>query len=359
MSKAVFNQIKEVEGYPCVPLVMPSHRAKPESLQDPTRLSNLVKEARQRLLQEFSEEEIAPVFTQLERVQADLDHNYNQEGLIVFANREMGTYARVPFEVEERVVIDRNFATRDLIRGFYLAESYYVMTLSWNQIRLFYGARDQLKEVQPSGFPFDHNFGVTDRVDWSISDYENAQLREFFNRVDKAFFDLYRGQPGELVIAGVAENIGHYKEIADRPDLIFAEIQGNFDEATPHQMAEKAWPVVNQRLDEQKTQAVADLEEAFGQQKASTGIQEVYELARQGRGATLLVERNYFQPARIKVDNMGMPHLELDVDSEEPGVVDDLVDEIAEQVIAHQGEVVFVDDGTLREHGHIAMILRY
>lgn len=359
MSKAIFNQIKDLNGYPCVTMIMPSHRSKPGSLQDPTRLSNLIREAHQRLTKEFSEEEIAPIFKQIERVQADLDHNYNQEGLIVFANRDMGTFARVPFDVEERVVIDHNFATRDLIRGFYLVESYYVMTLSWNQIRLFHGVGHQIQEIRSHGFPFDHDFGVTDRIDWSISDYENAQLREFFNRVDKAFFDLYQEQPGEWVIAGVTENLGHYREIADRSDLIFAQIHGNFDEASPHEIAAKAWPVVKQKLDEQKTQAVADLEEAFGSQKASTGIQEVYELARQGRGDTLLVEQNFFQPARLKVDSMGMPHPVLDVDPKAPDAIDDLVDEIAKQVVEHQGEVIFVDDGTLSDHGHIAMILRY
>lgn len=359
MSKAVFNQLKSVEGYPCVTLMLPTHRAKPESLQDPTRLGNLIREAEQRLRQERSEADIELIMAHLTRVQNDLNHTYNQEGLIVFANRDLGTYARVPFEVEERVVIDRNFATRDLIRSFQLAESYYVMTLSWNHMRLLHGVQDQLHEVNSHGFPFQHDFGVTDRVDWSISHYENAQLREFFNRVDKALFDLYQQAPGELVLAGVAENIGHYREIADRPELITLELHGNFDEASPHALGQAAWPLVKQHRDEQKTEAIAELDKAFGAKKASSGVQEVYQLARQGRGRILLVEEGYYQPADVQIDDMDQAHLDLDVDPQAPGIVDDLVDEIAEQVVAHDGEVVFVDDGTLSDHGHIAMVLRY
>lgn len=359
MSKAVFDRIKDIEGYPCVTLAMPTHRAKPDSLQDPTRLSNLIREADRRLRQEGKNDEAEAIGKQLQQVEAQIDHNYNLEGLLVFAHPEMATFARVPFSVEERAVIDHNFATRDLMRGFHLAETYYVMTLSWDKIRLLRGMQDKLTEVTEKGFPFHHNFGVTDRVDWSISDYRNAQTQEFFNRVDKAFVELHNEEPGRLVLAGVEDNIHHYQAVADRPSVVFAEVKGNFDDASEAQIAEAVWPVVEQKLDEEKTKAVSSLDKAIGAGKAAMGIQDVYPLARQGRGATLLVERGYYQPAQVKVDEMQMAHVNLDVPTDGPGVIDDLVDEAAEQVIKHQGDVVFLDDGTLSDHGQIALVLRY
>jgi len=39
--------------------------------------------------------------------------------------------------------------------------------------------------------------------------------------------------------------------------------------------------------------------------------------------------------------------------------IDDAVDELLETVLQKGGRVVFVDDGTLNQHGRIAAILRY
>jgi hypothetical protein len=46
-------------------------------------------------------------------------------------------------------------------------------------------------------------------------------------------------------------------------------------------------------------------------------------------------------------------------DASAPGVIDDAVDEVIEEVMAKGGSVVFVDDGALEQHQRIAFILRY
>jgi predicted transcriptional regulator len=40
-------------------------------------------------------------------------------------------------------------------------------------------------------------------------------------------------------------------------------------------------------------------------------------------------------------------------------MIDDAVDEVIEIVLAKGGRVVFVEDGALNDHKHIALILRY
>ena len=42
-----------------------------------------------------------------------------------------------------------------------------------------------------------------------------------------------------------------------------------------------------------------------------------------------------------------------------PGVIDDAVDEVIEEVTAKGGSVVFVDNGALAQHQRVALILRY
>jgi hypothetical protein len=104
-----------------------------------------------------------------------------------------------------------------------------------------------------------------------------------------------------------------------------------------------------------KAHETEKLGEARSTNKVALGLSEVYATAVQGRGDTLFVEENFFHPAKV-VDG----HLETLVNREDPDVVDDIVDEIAEAVLAMKGKVVFLDEGMLQSYGSpIAMTLRY
>ncbi len=354
MSKAVFNQIKHIHTYPSFSIILPTHRTSPESQQDPIRLKNLIKTANERLAQEFESSELTAIHDFFERVQKDIDHTHNLEGLAVYINQETCTYVKLPFTVEERVIIDQTFATRDLIRSFYLTEAYYVLSLSQQKVRLFHGVSGQVKELHTHGFPFENDLYTTDRLLNSFSDQEDREIREFFNRIDKAFFEVYKDQPAELVIAGVESNIAHYRQIADHAELIMAEATGNFDHATEHQVAEKVWPIVQTQIASRQQDLLSQLGIARGAEKLATGVDEIYRLAKEGRGALLVAEKTYFQPAKLEGDT-----LNLEVAADAPGVIDDLVDEIAEFVYLMKGQVLFVDEGQLGAYAPIAMTLRY
>jgi len=354
MSKTVFNKIKNIYHYPCISLILPTHRISSESKQDEIRLKNLIKEATERLEKEFDDRELQPILSFFEQIQQDIDHPYNLEGLAAFINRDICEFVRLPFAVEERVIIDHTFATRDLIRSFYLTEAYYVLTLSQKKVRLFYGVRDHLDELRSHGFPFENEIYTTDRLVNSFSDQEDREIREFFNRIDKDLFEIYKDQPAEVVLAGVEANVAHYGEIADHKELIMTSIHGNFDDASESQIAEKAWPAVKAILDQRQSDIQEKLSVAKGAEKLALGIDEAYRLAQQGRGDLLVVEEGYFQPAKIEGDRIN-----LNVEADAPDVIDDLVDETAEFVYNMKGKVAFVKAATLGEYAPIAMVLRY
>jgi hypothetical protein len=70
----------------------------------------------------------------------------------------------------------------------------------------------------------------------------------------------------------------------------------------------------------------------------------------------LIVERSYSVAGRWDADHQTFTIVS---DPTEPGVIDDVVDDIIEAVLDHRGKVVFVPDGTLQTCQHIAMTLRY
>ncbi len=133
-------------------------------------------------------------------------------------------------------------------------------------------------------------------------------------------------------------------------------LTGSHDKTPAHELAKRVWPLVQMNLAEQRRQILAELEKAVGERRFASTVGEVWRYAREGRGRLLLVEEDLHFPARVHESGM---HITPAEDASAPGVIDDAVDEIIETVLDKQGQVVFVDNGSLRAHQGIALILRY
>jgi len=101
---------------------------------------------------------------------------------------------------------------------------------------------------------------------------------------------------------------------------------------------------------------VQELDAAIGAQRAASTIGEAWLQSQMGRVATLLVEENYHQPARLSENGMLLDPVE---DASAPDVLDDAVDDLVETVLQKGGQAFFFDDGVLEIHGRVAAILRY
>jgi hypothetical protein len=99
---------------------------------------------------------------------------------------------------------------------------------------------------------------------------------------------------------------------------------------------------------------VAELGDALHTGKAVTGIDEVWQLGREGRGRLVVVEEDYrAEPAR-EVDGRLVPAN----GSADADVMSDPVDEIVEHVVRSGGAAEFVAPGALTDLGRIGLLLR-
>jgi hypothetical protein len=153
----------------------------------------------------------------------------------------------------------------------------------------------------------------------------------------------------------VDRQISFFQEVSQYTSAIAGTLTGNFDRATPHELTAPVWSIIQSVREAQQTNALRQLDEARGAQKVVSTIEEVWRLAQDGRGKLLLVEKNYHVPA-IVTENGGLELAEQVGGTE---VMDDAVDEIIEAVLAKGGTVAMVDDGSLSDEQHIALILRY
>lgn len=349
-------------SYPAVTITLPTHRTSPDNRQDPIRLKNLQSEAANRLTAELGKREVAAVLRVLDDLVATLDHQYHLDGLALFVGADLARAYRLPFTLPERVIVDERFFTRDLVYAFNRSPRYWVLALSEQATRLFEGTRDDLQELT-SGTPFPMVHGgrggartLPNDPAINVSQLRDEHHRGFFRDVDAALGSYMAADPLPLVVVGVDRYLAFFREVSSHADRIVTTVTGNHDQTSAHDLGRLVWSLVRESLAARRNAVFDELNAAVGGQRSASTLGEVWRFAQEGRGQTLVVEEGYHEPATI--DESGL-HLQPAPDSTEPGVLDDAVDAVIATVLEKGGRVVFVDDGTLPEHGRIALILRY
>jgi hypothetical protein len=97
------------------------------------------------------------------------------------------------------------------------------------------------------------------------------------------------------------------------------------------------------------------MKEAVSQSNVITGLQEIYRAAKEGRGELLITYQDYSQPVIMK----GEFSFELAHDVTQPKVIDDIVSNIAWEVISKKGRAIFTSQEEIKDLGDIALKVRY
>lgn len=353
--------LQSLRSYPALSILAPTHRTTPENRQDPIRVKNLLKQAEERLLSEFSKREAKPLLSRLEALAAEINYSYVLDGLALFVSRDLAQKFYLPFAVKERVVVDQTFATRDLVYALNRSPRYWALALSEQPTRLYEGWRDTLLEVSNEDFPRAYEGpGVSESMPGgrgvNKSAYRDERHRQFFRQVDAAFGRIAKADPLPLVVVGVDRYLAFFDEVSAHKNLLAAALAGSHDKTPAHDLAKLVWPLMEVYLASQRKQVLEDLEAAVSAQKYVSGVEAAWRLAQEGRGAVLVVEENFHYPARVDAGGLQLaPASEL----AGPEVFDDAVDELIETVLGKGGKAVFVEDGALAAHQRLAMILRY
>lgn len=361
MNRHDMLELQQIRTYPCVTITLPTHRTSPENKQDPIRVKNLLNQATERLAGEFSKREVEPLQTRLQALADEIDYQYLLDGLALFANNEYSRSFALPFTLDERVVVDETFFTRNLVFALNRTPRYWVLALGEDPTRLYEGTLETLTEVRGEGFPMSNQGpggaqALPGGVGVNPSAIRDDYLRKFYRDVDNALKLYLADDPLPMVLVGVERNLAFFTEVTNHAASVLTTVTGAHERTSPHELGKLVWGPLSAALDAQRQQVMSELDQAIGARLLTDGVNQVWQAANEGRGRLLVVEQDYHFPARL--DETGMQLAPAD-DPAAPGVMDDAVDEIIETVLHKGGRVRFVDDGQLETHQHIALILRY
>lgn len=347
-----------ISADPCVTFAFNTHRTHPDNATDPLVLRKLCHEAEQRLLEEFDKRTVAGIIEQFEGLQKSIDHNYNLDGMMVFVNNDMCEIVRVPVPVgEDRVEIGPRFSLRPLLTAANRIADYMILLLTLQEVKLYRAQNDTvLEEIRESGFPMkSHTATSADHVRSGDPRGADNLYKEFYNRVDKAVQVVFKEKHLPVVVCAIRDNYDHLMKEADNLHAYWGLITFDGNDTREHTLGKHGGELAAQKLQEARNAVVEQAGQAISQGNLITDTADIWRAAFEGRGDTLIVHEDFQQPGLINGYD-----IELTDDSKAPGVIDDVVSNIAVEVVAKHGRVIFTDlDSFRQQFGPIALVTRY
>lgn len=354
----ILSFLKNIISENCITIILNTHRTKPENQKDALVLKNLIKETENRLFETLDKRQAQQLITRLNDLEKTIDHSLNQESLVLFVNDSVAEFVRLPISVEDRVIIDNTFATRDLIRAIHLQTSYYVLVLSQQKVRLLEAFNDQLIMEINEPFPIENtHLYSTDKKEIANATKQSNLIAEFFNRVDKALLEVRKNKPLPVLICSEQGNFHEYLKISDQKQIFYDTYlnKNRLDEKGNLIIAE-AWKIVKDFTIEKNNARKQDLEKAVNQGKFLSDINDIWKAVNEGRIETLFIEEGLFQPGIIKENEILIVKEDL---KNLTVVVDDIYDEMIEANMNFGGDVVFLPKGSLNNFNGFGATTRY
>ena len=355
---ATLKALKDIRQDACLTVILNTHRTHPDNAQDPILLKTLLREAEERVLANLDKAQASQILAQAEALANSIDHQQNLESLVLFVGLDFAKYVRLPISVENRVVLDKTFATRDLVRALHQEAEYYILVLSRHQARLLEAHNDRVVAEFDGEFPIkNETLYSTDKQELS-SDKQDKLMLEFYNRVDKRVLALTKDNPLPIVLVAEKRNWEHYQSIADQKHRLLGFVNRNRDDEPGHALVKAAWEVVLPILQERHQARIAELKRGVAQNKFVSDYREIYRAIHEGRGQTLFVKKGYFQSGLMVDGELTFLPEGRDLSLQE-GFVDDVIDELIEANLRFGGDTVFINGDELEAFEHLALLTRY
>jgi hypothetical protein len=359
-------------GNICISVIAPTHRLSSERKVDRYEVEKLVSHAKQLLQNRYSESEVKSLMTALDAAAQSIDYNHNSDGLGIFISKNVQMVIRFPFPVREKVMVGDNFEIRDVVYMTKHAVPFYTLMLSEKRIRLFQGHNNSLTEIRGEQFPFDYRetyeYNTPSRGSSSTlnaqmrsfehdkSTLEGMRIRDFFRAADGLLSDYL--VPGDkLVVMGAEKSLSQFEQITDHKASIIAKIPGNYEHQSLSDLQRLVSEAVHKFKRKEWSDAVDSFRERIGEGLGVTGIQDIWTVVQEGRGRTLLVEKDFKITGFIEHNNGHFLGLRPPGDDHE--ILPDAVDELIEKVLTTGGDVLFTDNEALAEYHGMALITRY
>ena len=364
-------------------IFMPTHRVGPETELDRVRLKNLLSQAFEELRgRGLRRPEAAAILSGPSDLLDDLHFWRHQlDGLALFAARNFFRSYRLPFEVQERLVLDNRFHTKPLLPTFSNEGHFYILALSQNSVRLLSATRHEVKPLElentamPRSLADVLQYDDFERRDGDLQHRPTARastggkhvfhghgpggedqrkdLQRFCQAVGHGLAEVLPKGDAPLVLAAVDYLHPLFRAVGGYRAVVEGGIEGNPDHAGDKELHAKALPLVEPHFASPRRAAADRYGSLAKEGRSSCELAEVLAASGNGRVDALFVRKDG--------EVWGSYDAGTNTLTMEDGAdgATDLLDLAARQTLLHRGEVYLVDENEMPCDELVAAVFRY
>ncbi len=264
------------------------------------------------------------------------------DGLAVFLSPLVSTFHRLPVHVDDQVHVGPHFHTRPLMELYSSDLFYYVLTLSFDDIRLFACTRRHIEEIELIDLPGHLIREVmsqereTETGADAVDEVQDQEKRAyvFFISLDRVVRSQFIDEDAPLILMGVDWLCRFYRRASGHHCIAGHDGKLEVGRLAPGRIHELAKDQLPPLLMSARLQAISSYNALQDSGLTSDRIEEIATAARDGRVETLLVSRG----ARIHgmFDEAGV---RVSITGRDPGGSTDLIDFAAAHTIIGGGRL--------------------
>lgn len=321
---------------------------------DVVRLRALVREVDRRLADEPDRRAVARVRVHLAAALSAATAGATDHGVALLVS-PVGTHVfHLRVKPADRVVVDPTFATRDLVRSAFEDPEFLMLVIDGRAARLIHYDQRYARPVLEHDFPMVRpeatvrgrgEVGVVDRA-------RREAARTFLRQVDARLAVRLAEQPLPVVLVASDRTAAEFLAVS-RGRRVSAVLRSGATRLPLAELERRARAALTSHVTDRGAAALDTVHARLRQRRAIAGLAPAWAAMLHVDPEVLVVERSY--AAAVRLDEGGFCLAE---DPEEPGVIDDAVDELIEAVLARGGEVVMVPDGALAHRGRLVLAIR-
>jgi len=356
---------------PCLSIIVPLHKLSNERMLNAETFRKSIRKGKSLLKRkEFSGSISEIMLARLDELSSQFNPDNAMNGIGLFISPSVAEVVHFPFPVNEKILLDKNFETRDLFYLKQLMSPYYVLSLGKKAVRLFAAQGDQFIEIKDGHLPMEFeeqyeyerasmgtSFGFSRKgFEKDKSAILKLRIESFFKEAGSHLATYVNKNNHPLIVAGTKDLVAEFRSHFTFDKKIAGEVIGSFKDENLFTLRTKAFASLIKHQKEEIKNKITEFIEKDTLRHLAKGIQEVWQAAHEGRGLTLLVEKEYSQRTYLRD---GDPLLHLQAPKGKYTLVPDAVDEIIETVVEKGGKVLFTEKNKLKVFDSIALLLRY
>ncbi len=374
------RQLIEAGEDPCISIFLPTHRASADTLQDPVRLKNLIRDADGRLrLRQVAPKAADALLEPLRQLLDQHDFWQHQaDGLSLFRSPKSFYKYRVGFGVPELAVVADRFHLKPLFPAIEASRRAYVVALNQDGVTVFEATPDRMTEItipdMPASPQAEKSADLAEHqpryhcIDSGAPGRRLAQFHghsadegdrkaaylPYFHRVDEALRKALPEEPVPIVLTGGDYLSSLFRLASANPLLLKEGVQANPGGSTTESLHQKAWALAEAHFRRLRDEAADEYHRLWHTQRASKELPDTLKAANEGRVKTLFVavgiqEWGHFDPSSAKVET----------GSQDAAADQDLLNLAALETFAAGGTVYAVPPGEVPGRGTLAAVYRY